>query len=526
MLVAAIPGQSAMLHAQSVQNNTTTAQTAQGWVRTQTASSPVADAVEAVVEAVSDAVVTVVEAAQAVVETVVAAVTPAPEPAPVVVAPTPVSTQPQSSVASVPALSTSAATQPSAGTVAAPSVAQVFTVSNMTELRSALGAAQKLAGAEIRVNPGTYGDLIWERKTYPLGQVYIVAATSTKPVFRQIVVNGSTNMSFHGLKVTGLQSGRLVMMNGSRNMSFTGGEISGFTEDNRPFDESATGIQVRSSTNIVVQDNVFRDTLKAMYIQRSNNVFVRYNRMQYLREGVQVVATAGAQLRGNHISHFFPRYDLREHPDAIQFWTYGETVGSSKVRVLENLISMGGQRAVQGIFANDEAKVRYSDFEVSRNVYFGSSVHGITMIGVDGLKISNNVVAGSPHADVNNSIRTASTSGGYMPQIRLRTSTGVQVWNNITMFEGVNGDAALWPQLSQYDNWDIIDNIQKKGQPWTDFFVGGRPTSEAPELTAFLTRNPSATFTRNGGITSPYVHGVRNLSKNEQIAEVRSLLGF
>jgi hypothetical protein len=309
-------------------------------------------------------------------------------------------------------------------------------------------------------------------------------------------------------------------------MSFTGGEISGFTEDNRPFDESATGIQVRSSTNIVVQDNVFRDTLKAMYIQRSNNVFVRYNRMQYLREGVQVVATAGAQLRGNHISHFFPRYDLREHPDAIQFWTYGETVGSSKVRVLENLISMGGQRAVQGIFANDEAKVRYSDFEVSRNVYFGSSVHGITMIGVDGLKISNNVVAGSPHADVNNSIRTASTSGGYMPQIRLRTSTGVQVWNNITMFEGVNGDAALWPQLSQYDNWDIIDNIQRKGQPWTDFFVGGRPTSEAPELTAFLTRNPSATFTRNGGITSPYVHGVRNLSKNEQIAEVRSLLGF
>jgi hypothetical protein len=409
--------------------------------------------------------------------------------------------------------------------VAPTKVARVFTVSNLTELRTALAEAQKVAGAEIRLNPGNYGALIWNYKSYPLGRVYVVAATRTKPVFSSIQAASSNNMSFHGLKVTG-GGGKLVQLNGSQNMSFTGGEISGFTENGNPWDESATALQVRFSKNVLVQDNKFSDVRAAIYTQRSERVTLRYNRVISVREGFNMVSTDDLQVRGNHFSNFYPRYDLREHPDAMQFWTSGEVKGSNRVRILENFIAMGGKRAIQGIFGGSEvAGVRHSDWEVTRNVYYGSSVHGMSFGAIDGLKVSNNVIVASPHADVNNSIRSAdgTESGGYLPRFRVRLTTGVVGWNNVLMTNGVSRDAGS--QVTQYDNWDIFDAMGWGGVPWTDLFAAGRPTSEAPALSEFITKSPSAARTRNGGVLTPFVHGVRPTTKDQTFAEVRTILG-
>jgi Right handed beta helix region len=514
MLMAAVPGQSAMLHAQSTQTGTATAGSG---------TTLVTDALDLVAGTMTTVVGTVVSAAGSLVDAVATTLSPTSPTAPVttvLAAP-----QPGTAIVASPIAPTSGAAPSGAiaTSSAGPVVAKVFTVSTLAELRSALAAAQTLAGAEIRVNPGNYGDLLWNSKKYPLGRVYVVAATSTKPVFRSIEANFSENMSFHGLKVTGLQTGRGVKLNSSRNMSFTGGEVSGVTENRNPWDEGITGIQVRFSSNVVVQDNVFSDMRAAMYVQRSSNVFIRYNRLHYVREGLNIVAINQIEIRGNHFSHFYPRYDLKEHPDAIQFWTNGETVGSSKVRISENLISMGGLRAVQGVFAGSEVETaRHTDWEVNRNVYYGSSPHGLSFSRIDGLKVWNNVIVASPHADVNNSVRTATTSGGYIPRLRARNSTGFYAWNNIMMASKPSTDSAT--SVSSYDNWDIIDSLSGVGQPWTDFFVGGRPIDEAPQLSLFLTRRPSLAFSRNGGVTTSFVYGARSLSKIDQLKEVHSLI--
>jgi hypothetical protein len=514
MLMAAVPGQSAMLHAQSTQTGTATAGSG---------TTLVTDALDLVAGTMTTVVGTVVNAAGSLVDAVTTTLSPTSPTAPVttvLAAP-----QPGTAIVASPIAPTSGAAPSGAiaTSSAGPVVAKVFTVSTLAELRSALAAAQSLAGAEIRVNPGNYGDLLWNSKKYPLGRVYVVAATSTKPVFRTIEANFSENMSFHGLKVTGLQTGRGVKLNSSRNMSFTGGEVSGVTENRNPWDEGITGIQVRFSSNVVVQDNVFSDMRAAMYVQRSSNVSIRYNRLHYIREGLNIVATDRVQVRGNHFSHFFPRYDLKEHPDAIQLWTNGEVVGSTRVRISENLISMGAKRAIQGLLSGCEAAgVRHSDWEVSRNVYYGSSVHGLSFHCVDGLKVWNNVIVASPHADVNNSIRSAdgTESGGYLPRLRIRMSTNVSAWNNILMA----GPSLDTTPVTRWDNWDIVDAMGWGGQPWTDFFAGGRPTSEAPTLSAFITRDPSVTRTRNGGITATFVHGTRGLTRTQQMTEVLDLL--
>lgn len=554
MVVAAIPGQSATLHAQSVNSKVVTTRAASGGTGvgvanrtmpaaaansarrapTATASKPTpVSLVDTVVNTVSTAINTVTAAAGTLVDQTIALVS---APAPTTTVQTSTSTtststttqlSTQRSLLGEPIVSSMPTPvennlDPEPETVAGPVVAKVFTVSNPTELRSALTEARALAGAEIRLNPGHYGDLLWNSKTYPLGRVYVVAATATKPVFRSIQANSSSNMSFHGIKVTGLATGRGVQLNSSRNMSFTGSEISGLTEDGNPWDEGITGIQVRFSTNIVLQDNRFSDVRVAIYTQRSSKVDIRYNRVTNVREGMNIVATDTVQVRGNHFSHFYPRYDIGEHPDAIQLWTNGEVVGSTRVRITENLIVMGEQRAVQGVLSGCEAAgARHSDWEVTRNVYYGSSVHGLSFNCVDGLKVWNNVIVASPHADVNNSIRTATTSGGYLPRLRIRTSTGVRTWNNILM-AGPSVDTASVVVSS--DNWDLVDAMGWGGIPWTDAFAGGRPTSLAPPLSAFITKDPSAVRTRNGGVLATYVHGTRALAKNQQLAEVATLL--
>jgi hypothetical protein len=565
MLVVAIPGQWATLHAQSFQNEVSVGSTAlggtgadsglaspagtvsaasTGQVATATGSTPFGEAVDAAVDVVVNTVTavvdTVVAAAGTVVDSVVAAVTPATGPTAFETTALLTGTQPQlaSQPAAVAPRALAPAPAPAPGEpgetvtdtgietsrTATPIIAKVFTVSTGSELRSALTAAQQLAGAEIRVNPGNYGAFVWNFKKYPLGRVYVVAATSTRPVFTSIQANSSSNMSFHGLKVAGPRTGAVVQMNASRNMSFTGGEVAGQTQDLIPRDEGATGIQVRFSTNVVVQDVRFSDLRAAMYVQRSRQVWIRYNRMSHIREGLNVVATDSVQMRGNHFSHFYPRFDDNEHPDALQLWTNGEVVGSTRVRISENLISMGGPRAIQGLLSGCEAAgVRHTDWEVSRNVYFGSSVHGLSFNCVDGLRVWNNVVVASPHADINRSYRVpnGSESGGYLPRLRVRTSTGVSTWNNVLM-ANLSLDSTV---VASRDNWDIVDAMGWGGVSWTSIFAAGRPTSEAPPLSAFLTRNPSAAFTRNGGITSPFVHGARTMTKTAALGEVLSLLG-
>jgi hypothetical protein len=94
------------------------------------------------------------------------------------------------------------------------------------------------------------------------------------------------------------------------------------------------------------------------------------------------------------------------------------------------------------------------------------------------------------------------------------------MWNNVLM----TAPFSEFP-MSSGDNWDLID-IRGNGLPWTDVLVQNRPTDEHPPLSAFITRNPSLAYTRNGGVLAPYAHGVRSLSPADRVADALKRLGL
>jgi hypothetical protein len=536
MLVAAIPGQSATLHAQSVNSKVVTTRTASGGnsvgVANRTVPAAAANStrrapratvneptpvslVDTVVNTVSTAVNTVTAAAGTLVDSAITLVS----------APAPTTTVQVSTSATTTSTATQLSTQrsllpePTMSSMPTPvgnnldpelvtgSVAKVFTVSNATELRSALTAAQSLAGAEIRVNPGNYGVLDWRSKRYPNGMVRIVAATATRPVFSAISFASSSGILMSGVQVSGGAS-PLVNLSGASNIRFTNSHLRGASANLDPWDDSNTAIWVRSASNITLSGNDFQDLRAALYIQNAYDVDVTRNSFTYLREGINVASLGRGSISGNVFHSFSPNYGLREHPDAIQFWTRGETWGSFDITLANNFFAFGGQRAVQGIFIRSEEAesynrpVYYRNFTITGNVYYGSSLHGISLSSVHGARITNNVAVASPWADQNNSsLRFADgrSSGGLQPNIRAINGSDIVMQRNVSM--NVPGGQGV----SVSDHISIFNTHTRTGEPWTSVFAA-RPTADIPPLSAFRTVEPSA-VTRNIGMLRTFAVG-------------------
>ena len=131
------------------------------------------------------------------------------------------------------------------------------------------------------------------------------------------------------------------------------------------------------------------------------------------------------------------------YQDSIQFWTSREKVGSSHVKIIENVMAHGGCAAVQGIFIRSETEgknipqIRHTDFTIRGNVYFGASKNGLSMSSIDGAVAENNVVIASPYSETGVSRADAQKkdprcSGALKPALLSRFgTTSHMIRNNI-----------------------------------------------------------------------------------------------
>ena len=479
----------------------------------ETVTEVVRDTVETVTDAVAGAVDAVVDTVVAVVDAAVGAVTGTSQPTATagVTVPDLSGAQlagPSAPVVVPPAVDDQAAPAgPSQPTGQLPAVEKTFDVYDRAQLWTALNEALNLSGAIIRIHPGNYGSLLWKKRLHTKGRVFLVAATAEKPVFTKMDFGGSQNIAISGVKVASGES-VLISFYGAKDVLLTDSMLTSANNDRNPWDNGNTGIHIRSAADVTVSDVTFEDLRLAIYVQRSANVIVRYNTMNWLREGMNVAATDRFLLHRNYFTEFHPNYAKGEHPDTVQFWNVNETAGVSNSKLIENVMIHGGCRAVQGFFLGAErAAYWHSNLEIRGNVYYGSSPHGISVSRTNGLKLANNVVVASPNGDRNNSDRSADgkCSGGYSPRMRASTSTNVEAFNNVGMTTPLLADGEV-----KYDNWDIVDAFYG-GLPWADVFVNGRMTSDTPALSEFVTKDPSLTRTKKGGILEAFPHGMRKL---------------
>lgn len=363
-----------------------------------------------------------------------------------------------------------------------------FVVSSPAELTRALTEAK--AGSIIRLTPGNYGNYRFTKAQFANGLVSIVSEQFDNPaVFSSINLSGASGILLGGLKVAG-DARPLINVSSASNIVLSGLHFTGVTADRDPWDEAATAIWVRNSSGITIYSNRFEDVRIAIFLQRSQGVSIIRNELAYVREGINVAATDKLRIEGNHFHSFSPRYQDGEHPDAVQFWTSNETVGSTNVSLKNNYFQFGGRRAVQGIFARSEVAesgkiptARHADWVVTGNIYYGSSRHGISLNSIDRARVENNIVAASPWADLGGappSDDAGRSSGGYQPWIKVGKASGSTVRNNGAMLFSTD------EQVDFSNNIDLYDPKLKKGAEWT-VILKARPTSDRPNASEFVT---------------------------------------
>lgn len=398
-----------------------------------------------------------------------------------------------------------------------------FVVSTATELRSALEAARTLnGGAEIRVRPGNYGALKWNNKAYTKGRVYMIAATTTRPVFTSMSLTGSSGMAVVGMQISGTERA-VVYLNTTKDMIFAGNLVTGANRNKDPWDDNNTGVHVRFADRITLSHNIFEDLRGSTYVQRSSKVVFEYNTMRNVREGLNVAAVNNLDITRNYFHSFSPNIPAGEHPDSIQFWTSGETAGSTSVNLIENVMVHGGCAAIQGIFIRSETEgkpipqVRHRNFVIRGNVYYGASKHGTTVSSVDGALVENNVVIASPYSETGVSrpeaqAKSPRCSGALQPAILSTNGNTTHVFrkNITTQMGSTSGSVA-----------DTIIVGRAGGEPYTNVFPA-RPTGETPSLSAFVTKNPSAARTRRIGVLASFAHGA-SLTTDSALARARSV---
>ena len=196
----------------------------------------------------------------------------------------------------------------------------VLVVSNLSELKSAMQIAlSTTGGAEIRLNSGSYGALVWTNKNHARGRVYLVPNSSSRPIFSAMNLTNSKNIAVSGMHIMGTDR-VLVYLNSTENVVFSGNLLTGAKRNQNAWDDGSAGAHVRFAKSVTVNENVFEDLRAGIYFQRSSKISFAYNTLQYIREGVNVAATKDLDIRGNLFRYFQPNVPNGEHPDSIQFW--------------------------------------------------------------------------------------------------------------------------------------------------------------------------------------------------------------
>lgn len=334
--------------------------------------------------------------------------------------------------------------------------ARNFTVSSDAQLGSAISAAR--AGDRIDIAPGTYAPLIISGRKLEGAPVVI---SGKGAVFPNAQILGSSGWTLQGVEIGGSydQRGRILRIENSQAIRITDSLIRGQNINNDPWDDGGIGIGLRNTDDVEVRNNRFREMKVAMQVSTSRKVMVAGNSFAYIREGLNWVGVEDGTIRCNRFSHFMPNYGKKEHPDAIQFWRAKE--GNSNNTLIEgNFLNLGGPRAIQGIFGGGsqkpeiDPKFRLRNTIIRDNIYYGSSLHGISLGGAENILVERNTILGSDHTETMpppQRTEDGRNSGALVPKVRILgvTSSGRITGNIATSFtipETVEGSNNLTAQ--------------------------------------------------------------------------------
>lgn len=377
------------------------------------------------------------------------------------------------------------------------STGRTINVSNTTQLTNALRQAR--GGETIALAPGTYS-FVNIRDFNPGSQVTIRSANpNNDAVIESLRLNNSSNIRFLDLDVgRPLNAGErewnfAAMVFNVRSVTFAEINFRGSLDGNANNDMSA--IRINGSQNVAILDSTFQQQNRAALFESTDGIVFANNRVTEVREGLNFQAVSKVLIEDNVFQKLTPNRAVGDHTDAIQFWTTNANRGSSSITIRDNAFLLGAKESegAQGILISSQtAGLRHSDILIQNNVYFGSSVHGISVHGSDKVMIDNNTVLTAPN--MANQGRAPITAA-----IRTTDTRDLTITDNVTS----NIQSQTGTNTVTRNNTMVAQGAGVRGLSLTDLFAPANDLLAANTQNMFVSRNGSGF--RGGATWGPQV---------------------
>lgn len=320
-----------------------------------------------------------------------------------------------------------------------PCPAKTVTVSNATQLASAINAAK--CGTVIVLNKGNYGALTVAKKNFT-GYVTVKSATPLGAVLTKLDVKNSKFVRFDGIKVAnptnGWSGGAIVNINGT-SVQVANAEIHGSipARKGNPAEYAGWyGVQLVGS-DLTLSNSFVHNVSDGLYVNSVNNLNVINNRFNEVgSDDMKFGGINNARIENNTGS--VVRYPVSTaHPDFIQFQN-----NASNVVLRGNILlsPQAGGFVIQGIFMTPyyNAKTTYKNITIEQNVIVTNTVNGIVVRSDSGLGSGLNIRNNTVLSDVD-------TSKWGKSLVQVSGMTGVSLTNNIAdNYLGATNVAAQW----------------------------------------------------------------------------------
>lgn len=289
-----------------------------------------------------------------------------------------------------------------------------FHVSNQSELNAAL--ANSTGDTVIALAAGDYGSMFINGKGAG-GSLTLTSADGAHPAsFKSLDIDRSSNIHLDGLAFTPSAGRGLFVHNSSnvsiQNDSFVGGP-SGVS--------NAEGLYIENSHGVLVQGSSFSNLHRGSSITYSDHVKVLDNTFKDVgSDGMDYAQVTDVEIARNFGTRFHPTDN--DHPDFIQFWTYGTTASSQDIRIHDNVFLQGEGRWIEGIFmGNETSNIHYKNVTIENNLIYTSHWNALVVVGGENVAVHHNTILGLPDVGI-----------AYdQARIRIDASSSVDVSGNV-----------------------------------------------------------------------------------------------
>ncbi len=358
-----------------------------------------------------------------------------------------------------------------------------YIVSNAAEL---MNAVKKAAGGDtIKLASGSYGDITLSNFKFAGGLTITSLDVSAPAELTGLRMRGAEGLTFSNLVLTDKTPDVAYdfLIRESSDIHFDHVLIQG-TETG---ELTAKPFMIRDSSNVSVTNSEITNVRYGIAMLNSDGITLTNNYLHDIRtDGIRGGGNSNVTISGNLFTDFSPV--AGDHPDAIQFWTTGETASAKNIVITDNVILRGDGGAIQGIFMGDEAGLPYQNVVIDGNVVIGGMYSGISVASAEQLQVTNNTVGSIGDQDSWIYVSGADVVSGNKAETYIldRTNVGLPAGNEYLAPVVDNGRAILVDWLAEHQSPALAQRISTSSNLALEqvaSIVQAMPVVEAPKFT-------------------------------------------